>query len=206
MSLYTKLLAIQTDIQPVLKSDNNPFFKSQYFDVNTVIAALRPILNKNGVVTLQPLAELNGKPAIRTLVIDAETGETIDSITPLIEMTDPQKFGGIITYTRRYALTSMFLIQGEEDDDANKASTGTTAAQGTAQATKTQPRPAQSPTSDVKCNKCGADMAISKSTGKSYCRDLCWKTPEQKAQPMPKFDPKESAKEDNYEDMGFETF
>ena len=31
---------------------------------------------------------------------------------------------------------------------------------------------------DDKCAKCGSPMAISKSTGKPYCKSLCWKNPQ----------------------------
>lgn len=167
MSLFTKLLEVQKAIQPVAKSEDNPFYKSKYFDVNTVVAALRPILNECGVVVLQPLAELGGKAAIRTMLIDGETGEIMDSITPLIEHNDPQKYGGIITYTRRYALTSMFLIEGEEDDDANKASAALP------KPSVASPSAPQS-TTTAKCDKCAAPMKVS-SAGKPYCSKLCWK-------------------------------
>ena len=171
MSLNIKLLAVQKDIKAITKSESNPFFKSKYFDINLVVAALRPVFNDNGIVVLQPLAELNGKPAIRTLVLDSETGESIDSITPLIENSDPQKFGGIITYTRRYALTSMFLLEGEDDDDANRASGNVS------KAPVSTPVPPQS-TTTAKCDKCDAPMKVS-SAGKPYCSKLCWKNPVQ---------------------------
>ncbi len=119
MSIYKKLLLVQGEIKAIEKSETNPFYKSKFFDVNAVIAALRPVLNKHGVVVLQPLTELNGKPAIKTIVADGETGETISETLPLMEGSDVQKFGATCTYTRRFALVSLFLLQGENDDDGN---------------------------------------------------------------------------------------
>lgn len=38
-------------------------------------------------------------------------------VAPVTPSDDPQKMGAAITYFRRYALTSLFLIEGEEDND-----------------------------------------------------------------------------------------
>lgn len=121
-TLFQKILALQADIKPIAKDSENPFFKSNYFDVNAVIASLRPLLSKHGLVVLQPLSEINGEPAIETHIIEASTGQQMGFKTPLIKHDDPQKYGSIITYTRRYALVSLFLLEGEEDDDAEKVS------------------------------------------------------------------------------------
>ena len=131
-SIFEKILLVQSEIKPITKDSENPFFKSHYFDVNAVIASLRPLLSKHGLVVLQPLSEINGEPAIETHIIEASTGKQMGFKTPLIKHDDPQKYGSIITYTRRYALVSLFLLEGEEDDDANSASgkTGTNATEG----------------------------------------------------------------------------
>src|SRR3990167_5458673 len=117
-NLYKKLLNVQKEVGAITKDSTNPFFKSQYFDINGLLAALKPILNEEGLVVLQPLTEVNGKLALETLVIDEESGEQIRSITVLPENPDPQKMGSAITYFRRYALQSFFLLQAQ-DDDAN---------------------------------------------------------------------------------------
>lgn len=120
-NIAAKLLAIQKEIQPIEKTETNPFFKSKYFDVNGVIAALRPILNKHGVVVIQPMTEWGDHMAINTIAIDADTGEEIKGVTILPDISDPQKAGAMITYFRRYALQSFFLLEAE-DDDGNTAS------------------------------------------------------------------------------------
>lgn len=120
-NLLAKLLLAQKKIEPIVKSEKNPYYKSNYFDINAVIADVKPILSDVGLVILQPLTNLEGKPAIKTIVADPESGETMESVTPLIENADPQKMGAIITYLRRYALTSFLCLQGE-DDDGNAAS------------------------------------------------------------------------------------
>jgi hypothetical protein len=118
----TKLAKIQARIEGVTKEKDNPFFKSKYADINDYIDAIKPILNEEGVVILQPLTHLEGKPALATFLLDAETGKGIlESTTPLPDITDPQKMGSAITYFRRYALQSLFVMKAE-DDDGNSAS------------------------------------------------------------------------------------
>ena len=160
-AIYTKLLAVQKAIKPILKDEPNPFYKSKYFDINSVVAALRPILDECGVIVLQPLSNIDGKPAILTIVADPESGESIELVTPLIELTDPQKIGGVITYFRRYALTSMFLLEGEEDDDANKAS-GVTMPKATV-----KPQEAPQATEDWNLEKAGATLVSLKGATKA---------------------------------------
>lgn len=117
-----KLLEIQKELGAIRKDKNNPFFNSSYADINTVLEAVKPVLNKHGVVVLQPLSHVEGKPAIRTALVDTEDGKVlIEDISLLPELADAQKAGGAITYFRRYALVSMLALE-QEDDDGNVAS------------------------------------------------------------------------------------
>lgn len=115
-SLYKKLLNVQKEVGAIVRDSTNPFFKSQYFDINGLLAELKPILNEQGLIVLQPLTNIEGKLALETLVIDEESGDQIKSIVTLSENPDPQKMGSAITYFRRYALQSFFLLQAQDDD------------------------------------------------------------------------------------------
>ena len=121
-NLAGKLLAFQKEVGAISKDMENPYFKSKYFDVNKVIEVIRPILNKVGLVVLQPLSIIENKPAIITYIVDAETGAEFNLITAITELPKAQEMGSAITYWRRYALVSMLLLQGEQDDDGNVAS------------------------------------------------------------------------------------
>lgn len=121
-NLYTKLLAVQEEIKPIVKDEVNPHFKNRYFDINSLLAELKPILNSKGLVIMQPLISLpDGTPALETNIIDTEGGESLTKVTVLPTNQDPQKMGGIITYFRRYSLQSLFCLEAE-DDDGNIAS------------------------------------------------------------------------------------
>lgn len=117
-----KILKIQTEIGVLSKTETNPFFKSKYMDINGLLAQLQPLLDKHKIRVTQALSNIDGKPAITTQVFDIE-GKTVvaEEKFPLPDIQDPQKMGSAITYYRRYALQSFFLLQAE-DDDGNHAS------------------------------------------------------------------------------------
>jgi hypothetical protein len=94
-----KLLELQKAIGAIAKDSKNPFFKSNYFDINKLIQEVKPELNKLGLVLLQPLSHIEGHSAIKTLLIDTESGETIEDITPLPTNADPQKMGSVLPTT-----------------------------------------------------------------------------------------------------------
>ncbi len=117
MSIYKKLYEAKKEIGKISKDSKNPFFKSKYFDVNTLLEHVEPILQKHDLLLLQPILE--GK--VSTIIIDVESGDKVVSDIVLPSLNDPQKLGSAITYYRRYTLQSLLGLQAE-DDDGNKAS------------------------------------------------------------------------------------
>ena len=117
-----KILKIQSEIGVLVKEQTNPFFKSKYMDINGLLEQLLPLLEKHKLCVTQPLCEVEGKPSLLTEVYDVEKNESITKgFMPLPDLQDPQKMGSAITYYRRYALQSLFLLRAE-DDDANSSS------------------------------------------------------------------------------------
>jgi len=115
-----KLLELQKRIKAIKKDSENPYFKSAYFDINTLLAEIKPILNELGLLVLQPITYREGKNILKTQIID--DGKVIaDSEIALPDIQDPQKLGSAITYYRRYSLQSLLSLEAE-DDDANTAS------------------------------------------------------------------------------------
>jgi len=115
-----KILKIQTEIGVLVKTETNPFFKSKYLDINGLLEQLLPLLEKHGLTVVQPLKVYDGKNVLQTGVFDGkELLVSADILLPDIQ--DPQKMGSAITYYRRYALQSLFLLRAE-DDDANSTS------------------------------------------------------------------------------------
>ena len=113
-----KLLEVQKQIGTLSKNAKNPFFKSQYLDLTTLLKHVTPLLNEQGLLVIQPL----DNDTVTTGIIDSESGNVIASSSlKLPDIKDPQKLGSAITYFRRYTLKSLLAI-AEEDDDGNKAS------------------------------------------------------------------------------------
>lgn len=120
--MYEKLLYVQRELGAIQKDSTNPYFKSKYFDINALLAHVKPVLNKHGLIIIQALTNVGGKSALDTKIIDAES-KTVISSEPVIlpECTDAQKFGSAVTYFRRYAIQTLLALEAE-DDDANVAS------------------------------------------------------------------------------------
>lgn len=123
------------EIGAIKKDSTNPFFKSRYFDINSLLEHVKPVLNKHGVILTQALTHIEGKLALNTTLsmstresesLGAKENYMIDkdiisSTCPIPEGADAQKTGSAITYFRRYALQSLLALEAE-DDDANLAS------------------------------------------------------------------------------------
>lgn len=117
MSIYKKLLSAKKEMEAITKDSKNPFFKSNYFDVNKLLLEVEPILQKHDLLLLQPLQD----GLVKSIIYDPENGENVSSSLELPEIKDPQKIGSAITYYRRYTLQSLLGLQAE-DDDGNTAS------------------------------------------------------------------------------------
>lgn len=117
-----KLLLFQNKIGSIYKSQINPYFKSKYFDINTLLEHIKPLLNEVGLLIIQPIDIFESQLILKTLVIDAEKNVTLIESKMILPMNpDPQKMGSLITYFRRYSLQSLLLLEAD-DDDGNQAS------------------------------------------------------------------------------------
>ena len=135
LKLIKKIEMVKKEVGVIVKDDTNPFHKSKYFDINSLLRHLEPLLEKYGLLCLQPI--IDGK--VMTVIIDAETGSERRSEMSLPDLQDPQRMGSAITYYRRYTLQSFFALQAE-DDDGNHASPA-----GAFTTPKKDPQPAPAP-------------------------------------------------------------
>ena len=97
MNIYTKLSAVKKEIGAISKDSTNPFFKSKYFDINGLLKHVEPLLEKNGLLLLQPIV----KGEVFSEIIDIESGDSVTSSIALPQIEDPQKLGSAVTYYRR---------------------------------------------------------------------------------------------------------
>lgn len=103
------------------KSAANPFFKSKYSNLETVIACVKEPFADNGLSFMQfPITE-DDRAGVETIVMH-ESGEWISGSFMLKPTKlDPQGQGSSFSYAKRYALQSILGIPSE-DDDGNAAS------------------------------------------------------------------------------------
>lgn len=159
------LLNAQKKIKSVTKEADNPYFKSKYADLASVINACKEELNSEGITVLQPVDEM----FVETILVHS-SGEFMSARTPIVckSQNNPQDLGSAITYARRYGIQSMIFLPAV-DDDAELATEHKTNTSTVSSAPKTAPE-----SSLGKCPLCGANNKKSSSTGKIYCSSMCW--------------------------------
>lgn len=116
-SINLKIFRIQNELEAIIKDAKNPYFKSNYADINAMLEQLQPLLNRYKVAIEQPMKD--GK--VYTILTCVDTGDSKSSSLELQPISDPQKLGSVITYYRRYTLQGLLGIR-TKDDDANIAS------------------------------------------------------------------------------------
>jgi hypothetical protein len=118
-NLATALLEAQKAMPHVRKDDENPHFKNKFASLNAVLDTVLPILNDKGLVLSQLPTAVDGQPALRTVVIHAESGESIeDTMLLVLAKNDPQAQGSALSYARRYSILSTLGLVTEDDDGA----------------------------------------------------------------------------------------
>ncbi len=117
--LATALCKFQGAVEKVRKSETNPFFKSKYADLSSILDVIRIPLSENGLSFVQFPKDKNG---LETMLMHT-SGEWM-SATYEMKPTkdDPQGLGSAITYQRRYALGAILGLNIDDDDDGNAAS------------------------------------------------------------------------------------
>lgn len=117
----------QKEVKQPFKDADNPFFKSKYVPLESVVEAITDIAPKHGISFMQwPRNDESGQVGVSTLVTHT-SGEFIefDPVFMKAEKQTPQGYGAAITYIKRYSLSAIFGITSDKDDDGNSASNNT---------------------------------------------------------------------------------
>jgi len=121
--LAAALAAAQGVMKGALKDSANPFFKSRYADLASVVEAIRTAFSTNGLSYIQTV-EPSDKDEVRveTTLLHA-SGEWISCgiLSLPVSKIDAQGYGSALTYARRYSLSAAVGV-APEDDDGNAAS------------------------------------------------------------------------------------
>jgi len=141
--LAAALNKAQAEMSGARKGATNPFFKSKYADLNSVVDAVRIPFAENGLSYSQFPTMDENRVGVETILMH-ESGEFIASTLMLpTGKLDAQSAGSAITYAKRYSLQAIAGIPSE-DDDGNAATRGT------------QPQQKQAPRQQPQVN--GADI------------------------------------------------
>lgn len=94
-------------------------YKFKYTTLDTVIDTIRKPLSDNGIAFLQSLQTVEGKLRLATRVMHS-SGQWLETETPVMVSDDGmQALGSAQTYAKRYALSALFGLAADEDDDGN---------------------------------------------------------------------------------------
>jgi hypothetical protein len=120
-NITAALIKAKSQFKPVSKNKVNPFHKSKYANLDSILEAIGDALYFNGLLLIQPIESLENNSTLFTRLIHAESGEIIESSIVIPSQSDPQKFGSLLTYYRRFAICSLLAIVADDDDDGNAA-------------------------------------------------------------------------------------
>ena len=133
--LATAFVKVQSQLHNISKDAEG--YGYSYLTLSKMISETRGPLAECGLVVLQPLAEIAGQPAVRTVLMH-ESGQSIEGIQPISAVTmkqcnSAQELGAAITYARRYGYASILSL-AQVDDDAQSLGTGNKSQQQTTNA------------------------------------------------------------------------
>lgn len=140
-TLAEALFFVQQELDGIVKDSTNPHFRKSYADRTTILAAIRPLYAKYGLLLVQSpvpapfsipssfstsydaegeIAQESGVPAylaLETVITHVATGEQLKStaVVPLPKA-DPQGYGSAITYLSRYSLVAIHALPLIDDD------------------------------------------------------------------------------------------
>jgi hypothetical protein len=120
------LLEVQRELKAITANAENPYFQSKYATLEDVHDHVKPVLNKHDIYVSQPtivIASDNGKlvDVLRTVLhhVPSATSKISECLMPYTA--DVQKWGGALTFMKRYQLLAMLFIP-TADDDGNEGS------------------------------------------------------------------------------------
>lgn len=117
-NLFAAMARASRDSKFIDRDCVNPFFKSKYADLGSIVKAIKPVLEANGLFFMHVPSGEN----VECVIVHAESGEWVSGLYALTAIkADPQAMGSAMTYARRYSLCAMLGLVTDEDDDGEAA-------------------------------------------------------------------------------------
>lgn len=119
-SLAAAMCKAQGEMGGAVKGKDNPFFKSKYADLSSVVQAVKEPFANNGLSYVQFPIHDGDRVGVETILMH-DSGEFLTgSFTVKATKQDAQGAGSVLTYCRRYSLQALAGIPSD-DDDGNAA-------------------------------------------------------------------------------------
>lgn len=145
--LAAALAKAQGAITTAAKDKTNPFLKSSYADLASVMAAARSHLSANGLAVIQTAETTDAGVSVTTMLAHA-SGQWISGTMSMAAgeergKSSAQVLGSIVTYLRRYGYMAITGVVADDDDDDGNSAAGRPVAQPApkAEAPKAEPKP-----------------------------------------------------------------
>ncbi len=141
--LFAALAKAQSEMKTASLDSENPYFKSKYADLASIVNASRPALTKNGLSVIQQILPNDDGQNILHTILCHSSGQWIESRMRILpSKPDVQALISYVTYIRRAAYAALIGVVTGDDDDGEQAvhADRTVAAKGVAINTKYNPK------------------------------------------------------------------
>jgi hypothetical protein len=129
LNVSTRFARALLEVQPVHKTRTakvTDTFTYKYATLTDTLEAVKTACSTNGLAVAQTIVEHGDRWQIVTQIIEVDTGDSLTFPGPVMPVKgEPQAMGSALTYARRYALTTLFMLNVEDDDgqQAQRAAT-----------------------------------------------------------------------------------
>ena len=122
MNLIESLVKAQSEMTHAAFDETNPHFKSKFASLKSVIDAVKPALNNNGIFFMQISHPVDSGVGIETVFCKGSDEKLSTGVVVVpVDRTNAQGLGSSLTYAKRYSLALACGISSSEDDDGNAA-------------------------------------------------------------------------------------
>ena len=125
-TLISALVKAQSQMTHAAFDQTNPHFKSKFASLKSVIDAVKPALNENGIAYIQKSVPMDHGIAVETVFYGHGEELSTGPVPVPIDRENAQGFGSALTYAKRYSLAMACGVAADEDDDGNAAAKNTT--------------------------------------------------------------------------------
>jgi hypothetical protein len=95
-------------------------YQHSFASLDAILATVKPVLAKHGLVIIQCPSYSDGLVAIETTIAHVEGGHISSTLSIPVAQATPQAVGSAVSYARRYSLRAMLSLS-EDDDDGQEA-------------------------------------------------------------------------------------